>query len=68
MRFGQINGFTGLSPNRPYFVGETGRPSVVPPEPLPGGVAYVQIIGRALGTTVMMVSVSDDAKIRRGWS
>ena len=66
MRAGQMNGFTGLEPNAVYFVGLDGKPSKDPPTALPGGRAGVQIVGRALGTTVMLIGISDTMFKLRG--
>lgn len=58
------NVYTGLTYGRTYFVGADGKPNLSPPEPTPGGRAYVQPIGVALDSTVLLVEPAKSIIVR----
>jgi hypothetical protein len=64
---GVVTGVYGAltAPGR-YFAGSTGKPSLTVPLPPAGGVAYVQTIGAALDTGLLMFLPSFDMAELRG--
>lgn len=59
--FGEANGglFSGLTPNGRYFVGLDAKVAFPPPDPTgPGAYCMIQLIGVALGTTILQVNLN----------
>jgi hypothetical protein len=47
--------YSGLTPGRPMFVGVDGRLTQVPPQPAIGSSVFVQVMGGALSTDVVVL-------------
>jgi hypothetical protein len=64
---GEIKGvYSNLSPGRIYFVGLSGQPVAAPPTPAPGGKAYLQPVGVALGEDVLALKLHLNLTVLRG--
>jgi hypothetical protein len=60
--YGELNGiYSGLDPGKRYFIDTSGKPALVPPDPVStGGRAYTQIIGVALDVEVLYVNPAEN--------
>lgn len=57
--------YTGLSPGRTYFIDDSARPTLLPPDPASlGGRAYLQVIGVALDIGVLLLNPAEHLSIR----
>jgi len=57
LRYGVI-GVPALTTGKIYFVGSNGRPTDVRPVALPGGKVFVQVMGVAMASSLLLVSPS----------
>jgi hypothetical protein len=54
---GELAGvYTGLTVNKPIFVGLDGRVTITPPGPLTGGYSFVQNLGVIVGTSRILLA------------
>lgn len=61
---GDLDGLTGLTDGEIHYVSATGKLTPTPPVPPPAGVAVQQSMGQSLGTTRILLSPSNDLRVR----